>query len=624
MKSALKRIFGESKTTDSSGITFNQEDSAYYTGSQQKVRRGNKQQQSSKAAQKGTNPLDRFGRRSRCAICGSTYHWVKDCEHNTERTEDSKDENSCHLTLFTKEVDLVFVMESYGSAVVDTACTRTVCGRNWYDQYFSTLNTEEKSDVVEETSNRTFRFGDGANVVSAKNVTFPVTIGTTKCRINSEIVEADIPLLLSKESLKRAGAVLNLEKDEATMFGKTVKLDFTSTGHYCINLKGTSEESVEDIEQVLLLFKEAESCSDKKKILIKLHRQFGHASYDKLKKLLENAGVKDVSIFRILEDISETCEVCMKHKKTPSRPKVGLPLATEFNETVAVDLHHLEGNVWLLHLIDLFSRYSGGAIITSKAGSVFVDSFMKRWISIFGAPRKLLSDNGGEFDNEEVHQMGENFGIEILTTAAYSPWSNGLCERHNLTLSEMVYKVKKDQQCSWEMALHWALVAKNSLSNVHGYSSHQIVFGINPHLPSVITDDLPALEGTTSSRVVAEHITSMHSARKAFMESECSERIRRALRGQVRTSREETYNLGDKVYYKRPNKNEWRGPGKVIGQDGVVVFVRHGGQVVRVHVCRLKKGQSCDGGTGVEDDKLSSLNRLQKCRLLMQSVTLTR
>ena len=43
------------------------------------------------------------------------------------------------------------------------------------------------------------------------------------------------------------------------------------------------------------------------------------------------------------------------------------------------------------------------------------------------------------------------------------------------------------------------------------------------------------------------------------------------------------------VYYKRPDGNEWKGPGTVIGQDGVVLFVRHGGMMIRVHQCRLTK-----------------------------------
>ena len=80
------------------------------------------------------------------------------------------------------------------------------------------------------------------------------------------------------------------------------------------------------------------------------------------------------------------------------------------------------------------------------------------------------------------------------------------------------------------------------------------------------------------------------------MEAECSERIRRALKKQVRPYTGVKYVMGDKVYYKRPDNKEWKGPGRVIGQDGKIVFARHGGVVVRVHVCRLQKsGDRQDG-----------------------------
>lgn len=66
--------------------------------------------------------------------------------------------------------------------------------------------------------------------------------------------------------------------------------------------------------------------------------------------------------------------------------------------------------------------------------------------------------------------MAENFNIEIKTTAAYSPWSNGLTELHNQTLTEIIMKVKTSNGCDWDTALDWALMAKNTMQNVHGYS----------------------------------------------------------------------------------------------------------------------------------------------------------
>ena len=72
-------------------------------------------------------------------------------------------------------------------------------------------------------------------------------------------------------------------------------------------------------------------------------------------------------------------------------------------------------------------------------------------------------------------------------------------------------------------------MAKNSMLSVHGYSPHQLVFGQNSHLPSVLVDKLPVLEGITLSARVGEHISALHASRKALTKAECSERIRRAL-----------------------------------------------------------------------------------------------
>lgn len=127
---------------------------------------------------------------------------------------------------------------------------------------------------------------------------------------------------------------------------------------------------------------------------------------------------------------------------------------------------------------------------------------MKCWLSKHGAPKRLYSDNGGEFNNEEVRDLAENFNMEVKTTAAYSPWSNDLLERHNRTLTEILLKLRAENDCDWETALNWGLMAKNSLHNVHGFSPYQLVYGRNPNLPSVLTNRPPALEGTTMSALV--------------------------------------------------------------------------------------------------------------------------
>ncbi|CAF2215336.1 unnamed protein product [Rotaria magnacalcarata] len=299
-----------------------------------------------------------------------------------------------------------------------------------------------------------------------------------------------------------------------------------------------------------------------------------------------SAGIKDDNFLKMIDECSENCDICRKYKKACPRPVVGLPLAREFNDTVAMDLKDI-GSYKILHLIDHATRYSAACVVKNKTSNEIIDSIFKIWISVFGSPRQFLSDNGGEFNNDEFRQMAEAFNVIVRTTAAESPWSNGLNERHNGVLGVMVLKILADVKCSFSTALAWAISAKNTLHNAHGYSPNQLVFGKNPNFPSVLTDFPPALENKFTSEIVANTLNTIHAARQAFMMSESSERIRRALRHNIRSFTNEQFVNGDLVYYKRNNFTEWKGPGTVIGSENQQVLVKHGGTYVRVHPSKL-------------------------------------
>ncbi|CAL4124732.1 unnamed protein product, partial [Meganyctiphanes norvegica] len=89
--------------------------------------------------------------------------------------------------------------------------------------------------------------------------------------------------------------------------------------------------------------------------------------------------------------------------------------------------------------------------------------------------------------------------------------------------------------------------------------------------------------------MVANNLNLMHAARKAYIESESSEKLRRALRHQIRPSLAQKYSNGDLVYYKRNESARWMGPGTVIGWETKQVLVKHGSTYVRVHPCRLAR-----------------------------------
>ena len=116
--------------------------------------------------------------------------------------------------------------------------------------------------------------------------------------------------------------------------------------------------------------------------------------------------------------------------------------------------------------------------------------------------------------------------------------------------------------------------AKNYFINVSGFS--QLVFGRNINLPNGINDQLSVRY--SENPLVIKHLNAMYSAREA---------LRTASRRQTRKTRD-SFNLGLEVYYKCNNDIKWKRPGKVIGQGGPVVFIRHGGHYVKVHCSRIQ------------------------------------
>ena len=115
--------------------------------------------------------------------------------------------------------------------------------------------------------------------------------------------------------------------------------------------------------------------------------------------------------------------------------------------------------------------------------------------------------------------MAQQMNVTLHSTAAQSPWSNGLNERHNAILADSVLKTMEDTGCRIETALAWALCAKNALANNKGFSPNQLVFGSNPCLPGILCNRLPALETATTSGIVAENLNAMHQARKAYIQA---------------------------------------------------------------------------------------------------------
>lgn len=593
-------------------------------GSNQFRSRG--QYSGNKTSTRKMNPPDENGQVSKCIICQSIFHWAKFCPDAYEnqnvmnkplhlvQEDDKINQNlatksrypmflKCEskvdeITLFkTDELDnekelQIFMGEALSSAVIDSGAPETVSGRNWVRDYMNTLTEDEKKLVVRRKIDKTYKFGNSKPISAEESVELPMTIASKEVMLTTDIVDVDVPLLLSKKALKKAQAIIDFNEDTIELFGRKENLLETSSGHYMIPVQNNINARIKPTISYNLICKE----DDVMKKAVKVHRHFSHAPKKRLRKLLEDADMWSEEMSQALTEIEKTCKECKIYSKPPSRPVVGMSFSKSFNDVLTMDLKDYkngENKHKLLHIVDMCTRFSQCARVKSKKKEEILEVLFKAWIQVFGPPNKILTDNGGEFLNHDFLELCDKLNINMKMTAAESPWSNGIVERHNAVLNNTLNKTLEEIE-DFDMALAWAVQAKNSMYNYHGFSPFTLVFGMNPKIPTTLDCNLPVLESVTTSEILAKNLNAMNTARQAYVKSESAEKVKRALRHNVSGAAGKRFYTSDKVYIKRRKDDRWSGPGVVIGQDYQQILVRIGGFLYRVHPCRIILAQESE------------------------------
>ena len=181
--------------------------------------------------------------------------------------------------------------------------------------------------------------------------------------------------------------------------------------------------------------------------IAKLHKQIGHCKTEKMIGLLKTAGHDERSLRKCVEKVTDSCEVCIRYGRVKCKPKVSAPMSSDFNQTVCIDLHQLSKATapsWYIHVIDSFTRFSVRRIMYDKKLESIIRFLLEYWNFLFGVPEQLLTDYGGEFVNNSRQSFCDMFGILHIITAAESPFSNGICERHNGIITEKFKKSSDD------------------------------------------------------------------------------------------------------------------------------------------------------------------------------------
>ena len=158
-------------------------------------------------------------------------------------------------------------------------------------------------------------------------------------------------------------------------------------------------------------------------------------------------------------------------------------------ERVAMDvvgpLHKTNcGNRFSLVINDCFTKWPAAYAITNHEAETIARRLVEEWISRYGVMQHLHTDQGREFESKILQTMCKMLGVNKTRTTPYHPQSDGLVERCNRTLKDMLSKLINSSQNDWDVWIPHVLFAyRTAVHASTGVTPYRMLYGREARIP---------------------------------------------------------------------------------------------------------------------------------------------
>ena len=169
------------------------------------------------------------------------------------------------------------------------------------------------------------------------------------------------------------------------------------------------------------------------------------------------------------------------------------------------------GNKHILVIGDHFTKWYEAIPLPDQTAITTANALVDHWISRFGCPHSLHSDQGRNFESKLFEQLMQLLEMDKTRTTPFHPQSNAVIERMNKTLQNMLAKCINEEQSNWSQQLPYVMMAyRSSVHESTGYTPQFLVFGQELSLPLDCMYPNPQENETTD---IHEFV---HNKQKAF------------------------------------------------------------------------------------------------------------
>ena len=240
------------------------------------------------------------------------------------------------------------------------------------------------------------------------------------------------------------------------------------------------------------------------------HDQVGHLGRDRTLELLRDRYFWP-GMTKEASDYVAHCERCIRRKIPPNRAPL-INISSSFPlELVCIDYLSLEsckgGIEDILVVTDHFTKYAQAYPTKGQQATTVAKVLYDNFFMHYGFPAKLHSDQGRQFEGKVIAALCDLAGIEKTRTSPYHPMGNGLTERFNRTLINMLGTLDPDQKSDWKKYIPSLVHAYNcTRHDSTGFSPYELMFNRQPRLP---VDLLLGSEPPQSSIAYSSFVDSM-------------------------------------------------------------------------------------------------------------------
>ncbi|KRY06856.1 Transposon Tf2-6 polyprotein, partial [Trichinella patagoniensis] len=286
-----------------------------------------------------------------------------------------------------------------------------------------------------------------------------------------------------------------------------------------------------------------------------------------------------------VEDWCRTCDACASRKAPQAKARAPMqiqPVGYPF-QRIGVDvLGPLEetkrGNRYLLVICDYFTKWPEAFPMPDAEATTIARHLVNGIFCRFGAPETIHSDQGRNFESALIKELCELFGTSKTRTTTYHAQSDGLVERMNRTLVDMLAATSIEEPGEWDEYIDRVLLTYRTMR-----LPVDLIYG-QP-------DGKPQQTSSQYIRQLRQDLERLYSdvRQRAGMEQ------KRQKDWYDKHARGTLFEPGDRVWLQIPRNSKlgpnWEGPYRVLKRlDGCTYRVQQcrGKKKVVVHFDRMK------------------------------------